>query len=70
LTFLPDFLPDFLPSLSAALAERVKALFLWWPCDHDHIIYVQLPPSLNMLLCPWIRHFTMIISTWWLRTSS
>jgi len=32
-----------------SVAERVKAPFLWRPCNHD---------------------FTMIISAWWLRTSS
>jgi len=20
------------------MTERVKALFLWWPCDHNHMI--------------------------------
>jgi len=40
-----------------SVAERVKAPFLWKQCDHT-------------LLHPWIRRFTMIISAWWLRTSS
>jgi len=53
-----------------SVAEKVKAPFLQQPCDHDHMIYVQLPPSSDTLLHPWIRCFTMIISAWWLRTSS
>jgi len=48
-----------------SMAERVKAQFLWRPCD------LGLTPTLiNTLLRPWIRHFTILISAWWLRTSS
>jgi len=36
--------------------------FLRRSCDHDRVIWVQLPPSSHMLLHPWIRRFTMIIS--------
>jgi len=52
------------------VVDRVKAPFLWRPCDHDRVIEVQLPPSSYTLLRPWIRRFTMIISAYWLRTSS
>jgi len=53
-----------------SVAEKVKAPFLRRPCDHDRVIYVQFPPSSDTLLRPWIRPFTMIISAWWLWTSS
>jgi len=53
-----------------SVAERVKAPFLWRPCDHNHVTYVQLPPSSQTLLRPWIRRFTTIISAWWLPTSN
>jgi len=45
-----------------SVAERVKAPFLWRPCDHNRVIWVQPPLSLHTLLRPWIRRFTMIIS--------
>jgi len=52
------------------VAETVKATLLRRLCDHDRVIYVQLPSSAHTLLCPWIRHFTMIIFAWWLWASS
>jgi len=44
------------------MAEKVKALFLWRPCDHHCVIKIQLPHSSYALLRTWIRRFTMIIS--------
>ena len=37
--------------------------------DPERMIWVQ-PPTLVTLLRPWIRRFTMIISAWWLQTTS
>jgi len=59
-----------LEHLSVAWPKGDKALFLWQRCDHDRVILVQHPPSSDTLLLPWIRRFTMIISAWWLWTSS
>ena len=49
-----------------SLAKRVKASFLRRPC----CMIVGSTGTLVSLLRPWIRRFTMIISAWWLRTSS
>jgi len=40
------------------MAESVKVPFL---CVHNSVIWVQLPPTVHMLLHPWIRCLTMII---------
>ena len=53
-------------NIVGSVAEWVKALFLRRPWSNG-------PGStctLVTLLRPWIRRFTMIISAWWLRTSS
>ena len=52
--------------LVGSVAERVKASFLRRPRSHD----LGSTRTLVMLLHPWIRRFTMIISAWWLQTSS
>ena len=49
-----------------SVAEWVKASFLRRPWSHD----LGSTPTLVRLLRPGIRRFTMIISAWWLRTSS
>ena len=48
------------------MAERVKASFLRRPWSND----LGSTRTLVTLFRPWIRRFTMIISAWWLRTSS
>ena len=37
--------------------------------QHDYIICMVSTSSLVTLLRSWIRHFTMIISAWWLQTN-
>jgi len=56
--------------VSSTWPKGLKHHFLRQPRDHDCMIYVQPPPSSHMLLHPWIKHFTMIISAWWLLTSN
>jgi len=34
------------------VADRIKAPFVWRPCNHNRLIYIQLLPSLNTLLRP------------------
>jgi len=48
-----------------SVAEKIKAPFLRRPWD-----LCSTPTLIGTLMCPWIMHFTMIISAWWLRTSS
>ena len=49
-----------------SVAEWVKASFLRRPWSNG----LGSTRTLVTLLRPWIRRFTMIISAWWLRTSS
>ena len=50
----------------SSVAEWVKASFLRQPRSND----LGSTRTLVTLLRPWIRRFTMIISAWWLQTSS
>ena len=49
-----------------SVAERVKASFF----DDSDLMIISSTRTLVTLLRPWIRRFTIIISAWWLRTSS
>ena len=54
-------------SFVGSVAERVMVSFLQRRRSHD----LGSTCTLVTLLHPWIKHFTMIIiSAWWLRTSS
>ena len=53
-------------SIVGSVAERLKESFLRRTRLHDR----GSTRTLVTLLRPWIRRFTMIISAWWLRTSS
>ena len=57
---------DFHLTLVGSVAEWVKASFLRRPRSNC----LGSTHTLVMLLRPWIRRFMMIISAWWLRTSS
>ena len=48
-----------------SVVERVKASLLRWSWSHD----MDSTITLIMLMRPWVRRLTMIISAWWLRTS-
>ena len=48
------------------MAERVKARFY----DNPGRMIMGSTRTLITLLLSWIRRFTMIISAWWLQTSS
>ena len=46
---------------------KKKASFLRQPWSHDRS---KFNPHPDHVLCPWIRRFMMIITAWWLWTSS
>jgi len=62
---LQVFINNLTEIVGAAWPRGLKCRF-YGDIDRNHMILVNHPPSSRTLLHPSIRHFTMIISAWWL----